>query len=1008
MFSKFTTLHPFKSQIISTTLNQVNELLANPSGFNRDDSKYLSEELLQKTTKTDDETHVFIWLSRIKRYLIVSPAVKNINSKNKTASLILDFLKNIDTLAEKTKKFLCSDSTALNCLTLTLLMSEDRNDWELVLELIHSHSEDNNQVYLLLKWYYDSIFNLSIIPCDELITSLRQSQPGDAPLQLSASPISHIFQFVILSQNYIQDPQSNFTSLRSLALPFNEENTNLEILATIILQGTMAVQFTQNTLVHNYLETLNQIFRVQFQVFEEGHLKNDQPRLKTPSFKLFLEHFIHTSLQEVNQLDQKEQLIGLSQIIRFHNTKTFGFPQKIYKNGIILVQKLFALGKYTEAYYLHDDLIQFVAPSNSEPHSARIALYCFCCRMEQWLSGLTTSPTFNQFEKPYINQFKKSKLDFKMGEKPATQLFNLATKIAQHFSQSPIQASRNECKTYYGFIKQYLSAKQKKEIERLFTIIQTPPPELPIDVPLQPEKEKKEHSTETKTLSPIKIEEIPTSTTASVNDGNEKVTLVRATNIPSPNQLESVEPPKDMVISKLVATSFAPQSHPPKDIRTRSKKKKRKNLTEAKTLNPITIEEMPTSTTTLAETESFAPLKEEVISPITAPSLALQSPLIASSSIEQEQKVSLLSQPSVLEKKLHSCTFFTEKTSKLDIRREQLPQELLTLIDELREQFPQGSFYLTGAAPGNLLNRIQPHDYDILAINIPLYKIQMLLQSKKIYSEQRSRKFPIVYCELSEQIRVDFSAQFLEQDQNIQEFLEIDYLKRDFNLNAFYCQFTDDEQFQLFSFSTALENRNTIDSVSSSPVNSFHEDPTRLFRLAKLLINYPNIPLAERLKKTLDELENHWFYLFNVYLQKDPANLSRLDLAIRKLFLRYNFEQINNAFAQLKVLTLFSGNTETLGAKICAKIPPSMPKELNYQAWIIANCLSYREQSKLLYCPLVWYMIQTPIESRNFYIMNQLLAGQAPNRTIKKQAYLLDLFSEFHLIEGSSQLNLSM
>lgn len=272
-----------------------------------------------------------------------------------------------------------------------------------------------------LEWFYDFIFNAaSPLSCEQLFATQSEQLP------LSSQPVFPIIKFMILAQHYLQNPNSTFSELIYLKLPFTEPSTKLEILAALIQQGIIATQFTKHPFIHDLQNELKQIFRVEFQNLEkEPAIKKS---LKKPEDKLFLEYFIIDSLNNIKELEQAEQLVGLSQLIRSFSMKTLEFYKKTKESSCLLVQKLFALGKYTEAYMLHDDVIQFVVHSDKEMIDARIALYCVCCRLEQWLSGSPPTLIFNSMEKPYIEKFKQSKLDFKMGALATEQLFKLAKK----------------------------------------------------------------------------------------------------------------------------------------------------------------------------------------------------------------------------------------------------------------------------------------------------------------------------------------------------------------------------------------------------------------------------------------------------------------------------------------------------------------------------------------------------------------------------------------------------
>jgi hypothetical protein len=351
--------------------------------------------------------------------------------------------------------------------------------------------------------------------------------------------------------------------------------------------------------------------------------------------------------------------------------------------------------------------------------------------------------------------------------------------------------------------------------------------------------------------------------------------------------------------------------------------------------------------------------------------------------------------------KNNQYSFF--KSKELFIQRNRIPQELIVFINELRIQFPQGYFYLTGSAPANLLNKIQPNDYDILILNVALFEIQSILDNKKIYSELRSHRHPILYCQLNAEINIDFTAKFLKSNQSVEELLKSDYYERDFNLNAFYLEFTDAAPYKILDFYTQPLLRNTIASIPDSII-SFQEDPSRLFRLAKLSINYPSFSFEDSLFSSLLKLRPYWFGIFDNYFQKNTNNMFRLGQSIRKLFLRYTLEQINLAFYQLRILSLFTGNTYTACQEACEKIPKTLSKELKFQTWIITNSLQYFKKKKRLYMPLEEYL--TPVEMMNCNTIEDFLYSKNPSLISHLSDDLLNLLHEFNLEDSDPTITL--
>lgn len=1016
----------FKSSAVSTALAKINnDFFANPNiySFNAGSSLYFDEASLQKTSSLDDERRLYIWISQITRYFTVGTDIKGTNSKENTSTLISKFLKEINTLKDSTKKFLCTNEHALNCLTLALLLSNNKNDWDATLELIRQYTLPSPTILVQLEWFYDFVFNsASPLSCEQLLTTQSEQLP------LISQPVLPVLKFMILAQYYLQNPNSTFSELTHLELPFTEQSTKLEILAALIQQGIIATQFTKHPFIHDLQNELKQIFRVEFQSLEkEPSIKKS---LKKPEDRLFLEYFIIDSLNNIKQLEQEEQLVGLSQMIRFFSMKTLEFYKKTQDNSCLLVQKLFALGKYTEAYILHDDVIQFVAHSDKEMINARIALYCVCCRLEQWLSGSTPTLKFNSMEEPYIEKFKKSKLDFKMEALANEHLFGLAKKIGQQFSQAQNKTSQEECRGYYNnLLKRYLSLAQQKTINKLFesSLVNKAKELSEMATTSKPKKNKTppvrqiQKPSEAQQEIPRALSPTPTSTviptlpekpamlheTSTVSAQEKTPDLMRITSV--------VQDPKPSTKISKAVDSHPPKMTPPK-IKAPSTKKntQEKVMLSAKTTSaaskpiqpvakPVAVQTHPTKAVTKASTKKKNNKTTEP-TPITVVS---QSPAMLSEKNEESIPVKNLEQTT--QRAPHS--FFTEERPAVYLTRSQIPPELLQLIDELRKEFPMGAFYLTGAAPGNILENKEPNDYDLLVLNTSLYELKDALKKKTISAELRSVKYPILYCPLTPTISIDFSVKFVESKQTVQELLKEDFLARDFNLNALYMEFTDQTQFPIFSFSNALAKRaeKKIVDVSGSPVATLKQDPIRLFRLAKLMISYPNYTLEATMQKALIELQAQWPNIINTYLLQDKANLFRMNHALRKLFSKCSIETINEAFVKLHVLPLFTGNSKTLSDTACSRIPKSLPKEYHCFSWILANSLQYLEEKKQIYCPLLTTLALSRDESLCLQFVDQKVNNNVVDMHIIEminEPALIELLKEFNLIEPSPRPSL--
>jgi hypothetical protein len=304
-----------------------------------------------------------------------------------------------------------------------------------------------------------------------------------------------------------------------------------------------------------------------------------------------------------------------------------------------------------------------------------------------------------------------------------------------------------------------------------------------------------------------------------------------------------------------------------------------------------------------------------------------------------------------------SPTFFSpaskKNTTVSSLQRSQLPKTMMDLIDKLRGQFPSARFFITGAAPADIMDNLKPNDYDLLIVDkSSIYEINQFLNLQNYRSEIRSVKYPVIFCEVDKGLTLDFSVIISSDKLSTKQLLENDFKKRDFNLNAFYCELTHEDNFEIFSFSDALGDRNKkIISFNNNEANPFEQDPTRLFRLCNLLIKHPDYSLHKQIKEaliSLKKVENgvpRWYTVFSDYVRLAHGNGDRLTHAIRKLFVRHSYKNINNALHRLSLLTSFTDNSKTAADYACSKIPSVTP-DSKLIMWLMANVLERFESGK--------------------------------------------------------------
>lgn len=341
--------------------------------------------------------------------------------------------------------------------------------------------------------------------------------------------------------------------------------------------------------------------------------------------------------------------------------------------------------------------------------------------------------------------------------------------------------------------------------------------------------------------------------------------------------------------------------------------------------------------------ESVVPEQAESTSELASTVDESDKSLSLDTEIQKIEEALPVMQEAKFELNRNSPEFFPSYT-KWSIKRNQFPPQLIELIDDLKLNFSNAKFYLTGAGPANILDGVKPNDYDILVIRSDLELIHTYLISKNIKAEKRSKKFPILFCDLGEGISVDFSVKDKDAAKPVNTILQQDYFSRDFNLNALYVEFTAKKEFSVFSFGDALATRHTkvIEAVGK-PLTILINDPIRLFRLAKLLITNPTYKLGPALQRALQSLPgNMWLSCLDSFVRGEYGNRDRLDFAMRKLFERYSYEQINNAFEKIGLLTAFTDNTLADVVSACSLIPDVSTDE-KYIYWVLANVLQRAE-----------------------------------------------------------------
>lgn len=307
---------------------------------------------------------------------------------------------------------------------------------------------------------------------------------------------------------------------------------------------------------------------------------------------------------------------------------------------------------------------------------------------------------------------------------------------------------------------------------------------------------------------------------------------------------------------------------------------------------------------------------------------------------------------SVPEKKLNVVskkpTFFSEKSlpeshDKWLIDSKTLPDTLKSLATVIQSNYTDFKVFLTGGAILSLITQKKPNDYDLVVLKSvdskeSLYEMQKTLLDTTLKCEVRGSLHQILHCILSDGSKVDITLVHRKPKQSIESCLRADALIRDFNIGAMYLPLgTKDEQLQVISYFEILNNKTPalIKVIHEKPDGLFYDDPSRVLRLAHLLLQHPEYALDNALQKQLSEMKDQWPAVLKKYTQQLP-NKSRMSHAIRKLFSRYSIEQLNSVFDTLDFLPALSNRSRKDIQQASLLIPKNIEDQYKLIAWLIA------------------------------------------------------------------------
>lgn len=261
-------------------------------------------------------------------------------------------------------------------------------------------------------------------------------------------------------------------------------------------------------------------------------------------------------------------------------------------------------------------------------------------------------------------------------------------------------------------------------------------------------------------------------------------------------------------------------------------------------------------------------------------------------------------------------------TPLLFISRSTLPESLFQCLKLVNTLTSDCVAVLTGGAVASYIEKKttrEIHDLDI-TIFVPEKKLELVNPDtvKTLFEKQhpdiklcriQSKKHPIIYCEFSNGLQMDFSLVYQKSNQTFEECLVEDSLKRDFNIAALNIQLdASKDKLPVKCLTTQLPEDfpRLISIINKQGDKLFESDPRRVLRLAHLLIQYQS---KYAMDNTLEQLKlamkGTWMNLFLHYMKQSSANTSQIHHAMDKLVKRHHYADIIDAFDKLELLHTF-------------------------------------------------------------------------------------------------------
>jgi len=315
---------------------------------------------------------------------------------------------------------------------------------------------------------------------------------------------------------------------------------------------------------------------------------------------------------------------------------------------------------------------------------------------------------------------------------------------------------------------------------------------------------------------------------------------------------------------------------------------------------------------------------------------------------------------------------------KTEIAKESIPACLFQLASDLKTEF-NAKLILTGGAVTHLyLRRPNPHDYDCLVFNQDLGRLHDFLTKKDLLACHIIGKgHPVLKLKIadgSNLIEIEISC-VASTKHHLDAAMADILAQRDFKLNALYLEINPDaSSLTIKGFDHAIHSVNLrqiapVDNPKRGLTrNIFSEDPVRVFRLVKIILQYPDFKPDGNLNRILKA--QPLVPILQHYIQED-IHQARIGTCLDALFKRFDFFHVLHTLGEYKVIEGLSGLcfttvqpylgllTDYLPPPTSISAAPGFFKPSQYQE---SSCEEYAYAKKLAFFQLITaiYFIENP------------------------------------------------